>query len=73
MLEIRDRVKVEILKAIVESEPEEIVSAILSIPELAIVDRDAELSRNHWENEDMQRGWDIAQKVMVKGGWVKEV
>jgi len=80
MEEIRDRVIKHIvvqlhamLSISEERRARKVAEAIINNPNLAIVERDAELPGNHWENEDMQRGWDIAQKVMVKGGWVKEV
>jgi len=61
---------------------------ILSIPELAIVDREAELPRNHWIETieqhkaigidpqtaiDRKLGYAEAQQDMLKAGWIKGV
>jgi len=58
---------------------------ILSIPELAIVDREAELPKCDVEYNPLacgaeddtdncyRSGWDEAQEAMLKAGWIKEV
>lgn len=74
MNELRDRAETHIIEAIANNHHkslEVIAEAVLLVPELAIVDREAELPKNDWGNEDMKRGWDIAQQDMLKAGWVK--
>lgn len=83
MTEIRDRVKGEALEFIRHgASPEQILEKILSIPELAIVDRKAELPSPGIEADLKHRlvtlegiigAYRMAQQDMGEAGWVKEV
>lgn len=54
--------------------PESIVHDILTIPELAIVDRKAELPELHGEIYEKKKIIvSEAQQDMLKAGWVKEI
>jgi len=83
MSEIRDRVRTQfrdILRQHLEAyqqmglgASERAIYQILSIPELAIVDREAELPDYRMEPYEVHRTIQKAQKDMLKAGWVKEV
>jgi len=54
------------------------IEQILSIPELAVVDREAELPKNPYLSRGMMKsyqysGYEKAQQDMLKAGWVKEI
>ena len=79
MSEIRDRVGRTVAEAIVECWDKrklsgETARAILSIPELAVVDRKAELPDPDPHNYEGEFEAICATKdVILKEGWVKEV
>lgn len=93
MLEIKGTVRGKIAEAIVQhqrvvgdnfvTDVSSTIDTILSIPELAIVDREAKLpSVNHnWRplgtemslDDIFDSGQTMAQETMVDMGWIKEV
>ena len=80
MSEIRDRVKQRLRGLIAcNYEPEMQIDQILAIPEIAIVDREAELpfftKHESKEIERLTKGevYGLCQVDVLKAGWVKEV
>ena len=91
MSKIRDRVKSKMGYLMLEEVsmplgmPEKIVKKLLSIPELAVVNREAELPeipdfgydlgncRRAIKDEPIEAIYTKAQQDMLKEGWVKEV
>lgn len=85
MSEIRDRTHIKIAslmrKYFLIKTPEDITDQILSIKELAIVDREAKLPEcptKADETKDIEihrykQGYRQAQQDMLKEGWVKEI
>jgi len=56
-----------------ELKEEIIAEQILSIPELAIVDREAKLPEKEFVSSNENCRYKEAQRDMLKAGWVKEV
>jgi len=86
MSEIRDRAILQLVNILVNYEADrdhslsQSVDKILAIPELAIVDRDAELPPNPLPNPPDDEGeiiswlgYNEAQRDMLKAGYVKEI
>jgi len=88
MSEIRDRVKTQITAIVTGTARLKCAEQVLSIPELAIVDRKAELpdnphSESHYSfgggskfrhgNNPLHLAYKHAQQDMLKAGFVKEI
>ena len=83
MSEIRDKVEERIIQLIKDfgdclhdRDRQDLVDAILAIPELAIVNRNERLSRqdfNRIVHSDSYTSFEEAQQRLVDKGWVKEV
>ena len=56
-----------------EANIEEMVNQILTIPELAVVDREAELPPIRVNHPLEETGYRWAQEDILKEGWVKEI
>lgn len=61
-----------------EATPEQCADKILSIPELAVVDRDAELPKNPYDSPNYSHivesiAFNCAIEIMLKAGYVKEI
>lgn len=89
MSEIRDRVENQILSMVRAASPnacsqcgsdltshilaEQAVAYILSIPELSIVERGADLPEKEFVSANENYRYREAQIDMLKAGWVKEI
>ena len=92
MSEIRDKVREKMIEALQDYDPKapidipcphcDIADKILSIPELAVVNRKAKLPENpynfpiphiHEAHSEVRSVYNLAQQDMLKEKWVKEV
>ena len=70
--EIREGVKRLVEWAVETSKPDRAIKDIIQYlhSQGVVLKVERKLPKNDWTNEDMKRAWDIAQKFMLKAGYV---